>query len=88
MESENKTIGEREYVQIKRDSLEDWIYKASVYAYDSSSRNVLTASEKMVFCRSQKYQMPDIVYLVRELNKCDEHQLFCSWCFLRARSFH
>jgi glucan-binding YG repeat protein len=39
---------EKEYIKIETDSLEDLIGKVSQYAYDSSSKSVMTEEEKSV----------------------------------------
>lgn len=44
----NEPINDKEYVEIKADSMEELIDKVSTYAYDNSSRNVMTDSEKQV----------------------------------------
>ncbi len=44
----NEPIDDKEYVEIKADSMEELINKVSRYAYDYSSNNVLTDSEKQV----------------------------------------
>lgn len=47
-EVSNEPIDDNEYVEIKADSMEELIDKVSAYAYDNSSRNVITDSEKQV----------------------------------------
>ena len=47
-EVSNEPIDDKEYVEIKADSMEELINKVSRYAYDYSSNNVLTDSEKQV----------------------------------------
>lgn len=47
-EVSNEPIDDKEYVEIKADSMDELVDKISTYAYDSSSRNVLTDSEKQV----------------------------------------
>lgn len=44
----NEPIDDNEYVEIKADSMEELIDKVSTYAYDNSSNNVMTDSEKQV----------------------------------------
>ena len=44
----NEPIDDKEYVEIKADSMEELIDKVSTYAYDNSSNNVMTDSEKQV----------------------------------------
>lgn len=47
-EASNETMDDREYVEIKADSMDELISKVSRYAYDYSANNVLTESEKQV----------------------------------------
>ena len=44
----NETMDDREYVEIKADSMDELISKVSRYAYDNSANNVLAESEKQV----------------------------------------
>ena len=44
----NDPMDDKEYVEIKADSMDELISKVSRYAYDNSSRTVLTESEKQV----------------------------------------
>lgn len=47
-EISNEPIYNKEYVEIKADSMEDLVNKVSTYAYDNSERNVMTDGEKLV----------------------------------------
>ena len=47
-EALNETMDDREYVEIKADSMDELISKVSRYAYDNSANNVLAESEKQV----------------------------------------
>lgn len=47
-EVSNEPIDDKEYVEIKADSMEELIDKVSTYAYVNSSNNVMTDSEKQV----------------------------------------
>lgn len=47
-EALNDPMDDKEYVEIKADSMDELISKVSRYAYDNSSRTVLTESEKQV----------------------------------------
>lgn len=47
-EASNQPVDDKEYVEITASSMEELVNKVSEYAYDNSSRNILTDSEKQV----------------------------------------
>lgn len=47
-EISNESIDDKEYVEVKADSIDDLVNKVSAYAYDYSARNVMTDGEKLV----------------------------------------
>lgn len=47
-EVSNESIDDKEYIEIKADSMDELINKVSTYTYEHFSRNVLTDSEKQV----------------------------------------